>query len=50
MAGEARGKFASGAKVLVAVPSISQQRRVYREPHENEDRLENGREAVANKD
>ena len=32
----ARGKFVSGAKVLAAVPSISQPRRVY------EDRLETG--------
>ena len=33
---DARGKFVSGAKVLAAVPSISQPRRVY------EDRLETG--------
>ena len=32
----ARGKFVSGAKVLAAVPSISQPRKVY------EDRLETG--------
>ena len=33
----ARGKFVSGVKVLAAVPSISQPRRVY------EDRLETGK-------
>ena len=37
LAADARGKFVSGAKVLAAVPSISQPRRVY------EDRLEAGR-------
>ena len=47
--GVARGKFVSGAKVLAAVPSISQPRRVYRELYENEDRLETGGEAVVNK-
>ena len=51
-----RGKFVkqcqgsgSRAKVLAAVPSISQPRRVYCE-HGNEDRLESGGEAVVNKD
>ena len=45
----ARGKFVSCAKVLAAVPSISQPRTVYRELG-NEDRLESGEEAVGNKD
>ena len=38
----AREKFVSGAKVLAAVPSISQPRRVYRKLYQNEDRLETG--------
>ena len=45
----AHGKFVSGAKVLPAVPSISQPRTVYRELG-NEDRLESGEEAVVNED
>ena len=36
------GKFVSGAKVLAAVPSISQPRRVYLELYPNEDKLEIG--------
>ena len=40
--GAARGKFVSSAKVLTAVPSISQQRRVYRALHQNKDRFETG--------
>ena len=48
--GGPRGKFVSGNKVLAAVPSISQPRRVYRELYENEDGLETGGEAVVNKD
>ena len=47
--GAARGKFISSAKVLAAMPSISQARRVYRK-HGNEDRLKSGGEAVFNKD
>ena len=46
----ARGKFVSGAKVLAAVPSISQRRRICRELHQSDDRLEAGGEAVVNKD
>ena len=42
---DVRGKFVSGAKVLEAVPVISQPGRVYRELYENEDRLETGGEA-----
>ena len=44
------GKFVSGAKVLAAVPSISQPRRVYCELHGNKDRFEYGWEAVVSKD
>ena len=40
--GVARGKFVSDAKVLAAVPSISQPRRIHRALDENEDRLETG--------
>ena len=43
------GKFVSGAKVLAAVPSISKQRGIYRELHQNDNRLEAGGEAVINK-
>ena len=46
----AYGKFVSGAKVLAAVPSISQPRRVYCELHGNKDRLEYGGEAVVSED
>ena len=45
----ARGKFISSAKVLTAMPSISQARRVYRK-HGNEDRFKSGGEAVVSKD
>ena len=45
MKAAAHGKFVSGAKVLAAVPSIPQSRRVYRELYENEDRLETGGES-----
>ena len=48
--GAVRGKFVSGVKVLAAMPSVSQRRRIYREPNENKDRLEIGGEAVVNKD
>ena len=41
--GGALGKFVSGAKVLAAVPSISQRRRVYPELHKKKERL-NGKE------
>ena len=37
--GDARRKFVSGAKVLAALPTISQPRRVYCELHGNEDKL-----------
>ena len=48
--GGACGKFVSGAKVLAAVPSISQPRRVYCELHGNKDTLEYGGEAVVSED
>ena len=41
----ARGKLASGPKVLAAVP-----RRAYHKLYEKEDELETGGEAVVNKD
>ena len=49
-AAAASGKFVSGGKVLVAVPSTSQSRTIYSELYEKMDRLETGLEAVVNKD
>ena len=45
----AGGKFVNGTKVLSAVPSISQPRRVDRELHESEDRLETDRKQLSAK-